>query len=85
MPMDQSGSDGCAQVIHAPCCTMTQTEIAMSASPAKTHAGNMIAHVELPSLLLPIDLHPVSAWFVEFPPGNTLTGPVLSRLCSFQI
>jgi hypothetical protein len=85
MPMDQASTNSSDQFRETPCCTVAQTEISLPASPANAHAEDAVAHVSLPADLLPINLHPVHARIVEFPPGDTLLQPVLSRLCTFQI
>jgi hypothetical protein len=87
MPMnhDATATESNAQIRQTPCCTVTQTEMSLPATPANNHAENMVAHVALLAVLLPVDLHPAYTRFVEFPPGDTLLEPVLSRLCTFQI
>jgi hypothetical protein len=87
MPMDHSAIETAdsARIGQAPCCTVTQTDTLLPAAPTDNFAGSMDALVAILPVQLPVDLHPVEARLVEFPPGDTLQEPVLSHLCAFRI
>lgn len=87
MPMDRNAIDSGsrAQLSQAPCCTVSETDATLLAPPAISSKVDLVPFAAPSTIVLPVDFQIGHSTAAEFPPGNALREPVLSRLCTFLI
>ncbi|MDR3723475.1 MAG: hypothetical protein P4K83_03190 [Terracidiphilus sp.] len=85
MPMDDVAQqpDGNAQLAQAACCTETQVELTLPASPSDGKIFHLSTSVALISVIAPDITSATQYSVVKYPPGARPTRTSLSLLCTF--